>query len=139
MIDLILVFISSIIFVRGLTTLIFLFQSLKWLSQKSKTGIISKNSFSNKVYLVIPVLREQDRIIETLDYIRKNVLKRNMEILVVTTQKEFEKNFANAHCVGHGLIIKAGLLKSLGGFSENCVTEDLFLGFLIRSSGANIY
>ncbi|OGG05664.1 hypothetical protein A2872_04580 [Candidatus Gottesmanbacteria bacterium RIFCSPHIGHO2_01_FULL_42_12] len=270
MIDLILVFISSIIFVRGLTTLIFLFQSLKWLSQKSKTGIISKNSFSNKVYLVIPVLREQDRIIETLDYIRKNVLKRNMEILVVTTQKEFEKKFtgpstyelvkkyiknnnlskliklidypdknscmahqlnyalkqidkdvfvsfynadsrpdpetfdefyqakekspkaevfqqsaiftknfanlnlflkasailqsrwtlthelprlfrqsgdspsflktfANAHCVGHGLIIKAGLLKSLGGFSENCVTEDLFLGFLIRSSGANIY
>lgn len=43
--------------------------------------------------------------------------------------------YSNAHCIGHGFFIPFKIIESLGKFSENTMTEDLFLGFLIRSTG----
>lgn len=52
---------------------------------------------------------------------------------------KFFKKFANAHVVGHGLIIQIKTLKKLGGFPTKNITEDLFLGYLLRSKGYSIY
>lgn len=49
------------------------------------------------------------------------------------------KKIANAHVVGHGLIIKTKTIKRIGGFPSDSITEDLFLGYLLRSKGVNIY
>jgi cellulose synthase/poly-beta-1,6-N-acetylglucosamine synthase-like glycosyltransferase len=49
------------------------------------------------------------------------------------------RKYSNAHVVGHGLFIKSECLKDVGGFPENSITEDLFLGFLLRASGQTIY
>jgi cellulose synthase/poly-beta-1,6-N-acetylglucosamine synthase-like glycosyltransferase len=38
-----------------------------------------------------------------------------------------------AHVVGHGLFIRADVLRAVGGFPIETPTEDLFLGFLLRS------
>lgn len=51
----------------------------------------------------------------------------------------FLKKFANAHVVGHGLIIQVKTLKEVGGFPTENITEDLFLGYLLRSRGYSIY
>jgi len=40
---------------------------------------------------------------------------------------------ANAHCVGHGLIIKFKTLNKIGGFPEETMNEDLALGYLLRT------
>lgn len=52
---------------------------------------------------------------------------------------EFFRKFANAHIVGHGLIIQTKILKEVGGFPTENITEDLFLGYLLRSKGHSIY
>lgn len=43
-----------------------------------------------------------------------------------------------AHVVGHGLFIRADVLRAVGGFPTETPTEDLFLGFLLRSLGWRI-
>lgn len=43
-----------------------------------------------------------------------------------------------AHVVGHGLFVRADVLRSVGGFPTGTPTEDLFLGFLLRSLGWRI-
>ena len=44
-------------------------------------------------------------------------------------------NYSNAHCIGHGLFIRKGILLELNKFSEETMTEDLFLGYLARVKG----
>jgi hypothetical protein len=41
--------------------------------------------------------------------------------------------FKNANCIGHGLFIRGTILKENDLFSEDTMTEDLFLGFLLRT------
>lgn len=43
-----------------------------------------------------------------------------------------------AHVVGHGLFIRVDVLRAVGGFPTETPTEDLFLGFLLRSLGWRI-
>lgn len=263
--------ISSIVFLRGLTTLIFLMNSLNWLKKNNRQDLeLSKLTKKPKIHILIPALREQKRIIETIKYFLKYILSsRNIDLTIVTTQREFEKPFdglstyelvkdfiktnklsnvfvldsqyktgikahqlnyalqnitdgyitvydadsrphpntlraffnekgkypnakvfqqsavffnnfkslktsflkssavlqtrwtlaheiprllrqsflnnkflqkyAYAHVVGHGLIIDIGVLKSVGGFPSKTITEDLFLGYLLRTKGYAIY
>jgi len=42
------------------------------------------------------------------------------------------------YCIGHGLFIKAGTLKKLGGFPENTLAEDISLGYRASFSGVPI-
>ena len=261
-----------IILIRGISTLVFLLQTLSWLKNNMAVNLkkVEKQESPIKISLAIPVLREQQRIIKTLNYIVENINLQSIKIIVVTTQKEFTKKFkglstyglvkdfidknrlskiirlvdypnsggnmvhqlnyvlnevpddsyfalynadskpdpqtfpsfynllaqhpevkaaqqsaiflnnfdeiplflqasavlqtrwtlthelprllrqslsgnnflkkyANAHCVGHGLIIKAELLKEIGGFPTGNITEDLFLGYLIKSKGIKIF
>ncbi|SDQ28472.1 glycosyltransferase family 2 protein [Pseudovibrio sp. Tun.PSC04-5.I4] len=51
---------------------------------------------------------------------------------------QFQKRFYNAHCVGHGLFIRAELYETLGGLPEDTLTEDLNFGFRLRAMGKNI-
>lgn len=44
-----------------------------------------------------------------------------------------------AHVVGHGLCINLKVLKEVGGFPENSVTEDIHLGFFLVALGEKIY
>lgn len=263
--------VSVIVFIRGITTLIFLLQSLYWL--KSANSGNRKNIIKNKpkIHVLIPALREQKRIIDTIKYFQKHILvEDNVDLIIVTTQREFEKKFsglstnqlvrnyvtenncsnisiidspyktgikahqlnyalgqisddsfitvydadsrphprtfeafyfeldnnpkakvfqqsavffnnfhslkssflrssavlqsrwtlahefprlfrqsfgggklvkkyAYAHVVGHGLFIDINVLKSVGGFPAQTITEDLFLGYLLRASGYSIY
>lgn len=43
-----------------------------------------------------------------------------------------------AHCVGHGLMIRADLFEELGGLPESTVNEDLALGYLACAAGIPI-
>lgn len=43
-----------------------------------------------------------------------------------------------AHVVGHGLLIDASVINSVGGFPTQFINEDLPLGFLLRLQGHNI-
>jgi hypothetical protein len=43
-----------------------------------------------------------------------------------------------AHCVGHGLMIRADLYEELGGLPESTVNEDLALGYLACAAGISI-
>jgi Glycosyl transferase family group 2 len=43
-----------------------------------------------------------------------------------------------AHCVGHGLMIRADLYEELGGLPESTVNEDLALGYLACAAGIPI-
>lgn len=55
-----------------------------------------------------------------------------------TCQSRFLRQYANAHCIGHGLFVKATVFNALGGFSERTMTEDLFFGYLARATGRSI-
>jgi hypothetical protein len=59
-------------------------------------------------------------------------------LLRVSSGDKFLQKYANAHCVGHGLFIKLRTLNKIGGFSEKSVTEDLFIGYLLRAHGIDI-
>jgi|HubBroStandDraft_3_1064219.scaffolds.fasta_scaffold32872_2 hypothetical protein len=43
-----------------------------------------------------------------------------------------------AHCVGHGLIIRADVLAALGGLPESTLNEDLALGYLACAAGVPV-
>lgn len=80
----------SIILIRGIVTLYLLIKTLKWLETPT---INSESKENNKqIYILIPALREQKRIIPTLNYMLKIFPERNIKIIVITTQKEYEKN-----------------------------------------------
>lgn len=279
MIEIVLVFISTVLILRGVLTLFFLVNSLIWI--KKNECILKNKHILNKpkIVVIIPVLHEQKRILGTLEYFVKYFVSNNVSIVVVSTQKEYTKNFiglstkevvdnyikknglggfiqcidypdknglmahqlnfaidqieddnsfiavynadsrphpetinyfyslinknpsvkvvqqsaafiknfdyfnkfgnnikklflkscallqtrwtlaheyprliressskikfvrrfANTHVVGHGLIIQANVIKKIGGFPTSNVTEDLFLGFLLRSRGYTVY
>ncbi|MBU1200853.1 glycosyltransferase [Patescibacteria group bacterium] len=263
--------VSTIVFVRGITTLFFLLRSLSWLKAANTESLKSIIEDKPQVHILIPALREQKRIIDTIKYFQKHILiEDNVDLIIVTTQREFEKKFsglstnqlvknfiaenncsnisiidsphqtgikahqlnyaldqidddsfitvydadsrphprtfeafyselaknpkakvfqqsavffnnfkslkssflrssailqsrwtlahelprlfrqsfgegkfikkyAYAHVVGHGLFIDINVLKSVGGFPAQTITEDLFLGYLLRASGHSIY
>ena len=279
MADAFLKFVVLVLLVRGVSTLVFLCQSFLWLGRKQTNKEGYKFLHRPKVTILIPVLREQKRIVETLNYFVKHFISQKVSIVVITTQREYDslfnglstndlvkkfiksnklenkitclnypdkkglmahqlnyvlaktklnnnsfiaiynadsrphpktielfyeqlynypsakifqqssvflKNFdklstrsrlvnmflkssailqtrwtfahefprllrqsvsksklykklANAHVVGHGLIIQTKVLKKVGGFPTENVTEDLFLGYLLRSKGYSIY
>ncbi len=82
----------AIVLARGLSTLYFLLNSINWQKKASSESKLSKNS-KTKFYILIPVLREQKRIIATLEYFVKHFRRENIKIIVITTQKEFSKKF----------------------------------------------
>ena len=278
MINIILIFVAMVLSIRGVSTLVFMLQSISWI--KKNQFIKKKQEFSTKpkITVLIPALREQKRIIPTLNHFIKYFVSRGAHIVIITTQKEYEKTFdgpstqdvvrefvkskklerkitllnypnksgfmahqlnyalnkttddnsfvaiynvdsqphpktielfynqlaknpsakifqqssafiknfnkfnssnpltniflqtlallqtrwtfaheyarllrqsvykfklfkkfANAHVVGHGLIIQIKILKEVGGFPTENITEDLFLGYLLRSKGYSIY
>lgn len=82
----------SVILIRGFITLYLLIKTLKWL--KAPFVKVDLKIHDNKqIYVLIPVLREQKRIIQTLNYLIKIFPEKNVKIIVITTQKEYEKNF----------------------------------------------
>lgn len=46
--------------------------------------------------------------------------------------------FSLAHCVTHGLFVRADTFFGLGGFPEDSFGEDLYFGFIVRSMGYKI-
>ncbi|KKS92397.1 MAG: hypothetical protein UV68_C0046G0011 [Candidatus Collierbacteria bacterium GW2011_GWC2_43_12] len=56
----------------------------------------------------------------------------------ISSSKFFSK-YAYAHVVGHGLIIRKNVLGEVDGFPTGTMTEDLFLGYLLRSKGYEIF
>lgn len=84
----------AIVFVRGISTLYFLLRAQAW--QKNAADIASfNNKYLSDVnyHILIPALREQKRIAETLKYFLDNFKSKNIKLTVITTQREFEKNF----------------------------------------------
>ena len=55
------------------------------------------------------------------------------------TKLKFMRKYGIANCVGHGLFIKTKLIKEVGGFPAETVTEDVPLGYILRSRGIDIY
>lgn len=84
-----------ILFVRAVQTLFLLNKTLVWLSTDRNSLKTSTENIKNppKLYLLIPVLREQKRIISTLEYLVKILSSGGVYIYVITTQREFEKAF----------------------------------------------
>jgi cellulose synthase/poly-beta-1,6-N-acetylglucosamine synthase-like glycosyltransferase len=80
------------VLLRGITTLLFQVQAHSW--QKKASSLISDKTNSNtKFHILIPVLREQTRIVGTLKYFLDNFREKNIQLTVVTTQREFDKKF----------------------------------------------
>lgn len=80
---------SSVVLVRGILTLVFINRSLKYFHDEKKSGLIKNFMSKRKIYIIIPVLREQNRIIHTLQYFIKLTKKfKNVYIIIVTTQRE---------------------------------------------------
>ncbi|MFW6025486.1 MAG: glycosyltransferase [Candidatus Woesearchaeota archaeon] len=65
----------------------------------------------------------------------------SVEIPKILRQKNSikNKNVKLAHCVGHGLFIKLGLLKELGFFPIKTFNEDLAFGFILSANRIPIY
>lgn len=278
MVNIVLIFIALILLIRGVSTLIFMLQSISWIKKnqfnKNKPELANKP----KLTVLIPVLREQKRIIQTLNHFVRHFVSKGASIVIITTEREhdtlfdgsstqdtveefikrkklekkitclhypdkkgfmahqlnyalnkivdddsfiaiynadsqphpktvelfydqlikypsakifqqssafiknfdkfkvsnpliniflqasailqtrwtfaheyarllrqsiskfkFFKKFANAHVVGHGLIIELKTIKEVGGFPTENITEDLFLGYLLKSKGYSIY
>jgi len=53
--------------------------------------------------------------------------------------KNKKSNFSLAHCVTHGLFIRADTFLKLRGFPEDGFGEDLYFGFIARSFGYQIF
>ncbi len=85
------------------------------------------NGFRGLLLKAFAVWQTRFSLVHELPRLRRTVSK-----------NEFIRTHSNAHCIGHGLFIPAGTIKKLGGFSETTVTEDLFLGYLLRASGVAI-
>ena len=83
---------STILFTRSVFNLVFIIQSLRWLgSVNFKKGYKEKEL---KTYIIIPVLREQKKIIPTLEYFLEYFTGSFQKIFIVSSEKEFEKNFS---------------------------------------------
>jgi len=64
-----------------------LFQYIRVYIFLSKVKINSKNNNEKKLYIIIPCLREQSCIKDTIDYF-KNIMDSKTNIIIVTTKKE---------------------------------------------------
>lgn len=73
------------------------------------------------------VLQTRFSLVHELPRLRRTVSK-----------SQFLRKYANAHCITHGLFIPYNKFTDLGKFSEDTMTEDLFLSFLIRAKGNEI-
>lgn len=82
-----------ILLIRGISTLIFLFQSFAWLKKNEGIGSKKRRKENPNIFVLIPALREQKRIVKTLEYFTTNFNTKNIKIIVITTQREFEGNF----------------------------------------------
>lgn len=92
MLEVVALSIGTILLVRGTSTISFLINSLSWFKKNYKE-IKHIHGKLPRVTLIIPALREQKRIVATLDYFLKSFEKYPIKIVVVTTQREFEKSF----------------------------------------------
>ncbi len=89
--------VAFIILIRGVITLFTLFSSLTWLKRNCLSSKESEpNTIHPNVYILIPALREQKNIIETVKYLYKHFAAPNVKFVVVTTQREFEIPFDGA-------------------------------------------
>lgn len=52
---------------------------------------------------------------------------------------QLKSNGECAHIVGHGLIIKLGVMKKAGYFPTNYINEDLPFGYILKLNGFDIY
>lgn len=273
--EIMIIFVMVTVMLRGAYTVSALLLSTYWLSRHNSSASETSTGTSTKIFIIIPALREQHRIVDTLQYFVEKILSNTVKLIIVTTQKEFDiplstsstqeivqkfikdnnlsnsllhidypnkngnmadqinyvintlkfddafitiynadsrphpatinsflnvynknpecnvfqqsaiflKNFnninesknlrgiflqtcsllqtrwtlvheifrylrlessyvfskyLNAHVVGHGLFIRSSLLKKVGGFPTQTMTEDLFLGFILRSIGEKI-
>lgn len=91
MIDIFALCMGLVLFVRGVTTMFFLEKSLKWFRNNYRKQNINPKSLP-RLIIIIPVLREQKRIIPTLDYFIQSFGRYPIKIKVATTQKEYEKD-----------------------------------------------
>lgn len=91
MIEIGILIVALLVGIRGILTLSLLIISLRWLITEGHSSI--NGSSEPKLYIVIPALREQIRILPTLDYFINEFLLKNSEIIVVTSDREFEKSF----------------------------------------------
>lgn len=82
------------------------------------------NSFRGLLLKTFAILQTRFSLAHELPRLRRTV-----------SSNSFIKKYSNAHCIGHGLFIPYKKLESLGSFSEYTMTEDIFLGFLIRATG----
>jgi len=85
---------SIILIIRGFITAYFLKNSLNWFKNKQNLRKKLQNSGDLPIVtFIIPALREQARIISTLNYFIKSFAKYPVKIIVATTQREYEKPF----------------------------------------------
>ena len=85
------------------------------------------NSLNGMLLKTFAILQTRFSLVHELPRLRRTISK---NILI--------REYANAHCIGHGLFIPNKKLNELGNFSEDTMTKDLFLGFLIRATGNSI-
>jgi hypothetical protein len=85
------------------------------------------NSFGGLLLKTFAVLQTRFSFVHELPRLRRTI-----------STHSFTREYSNAHCITHGLFIPYNTFENLGKFSENTMTEDLFLGFLIRATGNQI-
>jgi len=85
------------------------------------------NSFRGLLLKTFALLQTRFSLAHELPRLRRTV-----------SSNPFIRKYSNASCIGHGLFIPHKKLESLGNFSEHTMTEDLFLGFLMRAKGNSI-
>jgi len=90
--ELIALMVGLVILTRGAVSLFFLERSLVWYRKNYRNDNNIKGKLP-RIVIIIPVLREQKRIIETLKYFLKSFGKYPIKIVVATTNREFEKKF----------------------------------------------
>lgn len=80
----------SIVFLRGVITDFFILKSAQWLKKfHSKFSSPPVNNDKPWLFLLIPVLLEQETIIPTIKYFARNFLEGNkIKLAIVTTEKE---------------------------------------------------
>ena len=85
----------TILFLEILNGFWCFYRSFKYLCKQNKEtkNMLQQNEGKSNILIVIPCLREQDIIIQTLNYFLELIKQfNNVKILIVTTQKEeFEK------------------------------------------------
>src|SRR3989344_1148737 len=94
--DTLILFLAIIVFVRGVSTLFFLLKSMAWLEKnKFSSGDLDLTvDHHYQIRVLIPALREQKNIRATLEYFAAHFRLQGVKIVVITTQREYEKKFA---------------------------------------------